>query len=72
VAGKMPWREVCKFLSGAFFVSAGTLFYLWLLDIPVPVGSLIVPPSVHGARSLIHFLLFTLTFYVGYVRTPRR
>jgi hypothetical protein len=24
------WKEVCKFLSGAFFVSAGVLFYLYL------------------------------------------
>ena len=25
---KIPWREVCKFLAGAFSVNAGILFYL--------------------------------------------
>ena len=29
---RINWREVCKFLSGAFFVSAGVLFYLYLTD----------------------------------------
>lgn len=27
---KIPWREVCKFLAGAFSVNAGILFYLYL------------------------------------------
>jgi hypothetical protein len=26
------WIEVCKFLSGAFFVNAGILFYFYLID----------------------------------------
>ena len=30
------WKEVCKFLSGAFFVSTGVLFYLYLAGSPVP------------------------------------
>jgi hypothetical protein len=25
---RIPWQDVCKFLAGAFFVSAGILFYL--------------------------------------------
>ena len=31
------WKEVCKFLSGGFFVSTGVLFYLYLAGSPVPV-----------------------------------
>ena len=30
VLKRVPWQDVCKFLSGAFFVNAGILFYLYL------------------------------------------
>jgi hypothetical protein len=33
------WRNrgFCKFLAGAFFVSSGILFYLYLADVSVPL-----------------------------------
>jgi hypothetical protein len=30
-------RDFRKFLAGAFFVSSGILFYLYLADVPVPL-----------------------------------
>ncbi len=68
----IPWREVCKFLSGAFFVSAGVLLYLCIANVSVPVGSLVVTPKIHGARAAVHFVLFAITFYLGFIRKPSK
>jgi hypothetical protein len=64
------WKEVCKFLSGAFFVSAGVLFYLYLVGSPAPVlgAHLAVTPTVNGVRAAVHAVLFIVFFYFGYVR----
>src|SRR5258708_24523804 len=64
------WKEVCKFLSGAFFVSAGVLFYLYLAGSPVPVlgAHLEVTPTVNGIRAGVHAVLFVVFFYLGYIR----
>ncbi len=67
---KITWKEVCKFLAGAFFVSAGVLFYLYITCTPVPVigTHFVVAPGVNGVRSIIHAILFLVTFYFGFVR----
>ncbi|CAN5219156.1 hypothetical protein BH09MYX1_BH09MYX1_09660 [soil metagenome] len=65
---RIPWREVCKFLSGAFFVSAGVLLYLYVVDVSVPVGSFILTPKVHLPRSIAHYVFFAITFYLGFIR----
>jgi hypothetical protein len=64
------WKEVCKFLSGAFFVSAAVLFYLYLTGSPVPVldAHLAVTPTVNGVRAAVHAVLFVVFFYLGYIR----
>lgn len=64
------WKEVCKFLSGAFFVSAGVLFYLYLAGSPVPVlgAHLAITPTVNGVRAVVHAVLFVVFFYLGYIR----
>ena len=64
------WKEVCKFLSGAFFVSAGMLFYLYLAGSPVPVlgAHLTITPTVDGIRAAVHTVLFVVFFYLGYIR----
>jgi hypothetical protein len=61
-------REFRKFLAGAFFVSSGMQFYFYLANIPIPlVGtSLVQTPQLSGVRSLIHFILFLLSFYFGF------
>ena len=63
-------EEVCKFLSGAIFVSTGVLFYLYLAGSPIPVlgAHLEVTPTVNGVRAAVHAVLFVLFFYLGYIR----
>ena len=64
------WIEVCKFLSGAFFVNAGILFYFYLIDTPVPIlgTDFVISPEVNGLRSIAHFAFFLITFYLGFIR----
>ena len=65
-------RSFRKFLAGAFFVSSGTLFYLYLADVPVPLlgTDFVATPQLSGARSIVHFILFSLCSYYGFIRKP--
>jgi hypothetical protein len=67
---RIPWRDVCKFLAGAFFVNAGILFYLYLAGVSVPLlgTGFIETPEVSGVRSIIHAMLFLIFFYLGFIR----
>jgi len=62
-----------KFLAGAFFVSSGILFYLYLADVSVPLlgTSFVETPQISGGRSIVHFILFLLCFYFGFVRKSK-
>jgi hypothetical protein len=66
------WRNrgFRKFLAGAFSVSSGILFYLYLADVSVPLlgTSFVEIPQISGGRSILHFILFLLCFYFGSVR----
>src|SRR5947209_17174813 len=66
-------REFRKFLAGAFFVSSGVLFYLYLADVSVPLlgTGFVETPKISGGRCIVHFILFLLCFYFGFVRKPR-
>ena len=66
-------RDFRKFLAGAFFVSSGILFYLYLADVSVPLlgTSFVETPKISGGRSIVHFILFLLCLYFGFVRKPR-
>jgi uncharacterized protein (DUF486 family) len=67
-------REFVKFLAGAFFVSGGIQFYLYLAGVSVPLlgTSIVLTPAVHAGRSVIHFILFLVTFYFGFIRKPAK
>lgn len=67
---RINWREVCKFLSGAFSVSAGILFYLYLTNTPVPLlgTGVVISPEGNGLRSIAHFAFFLICFYLGFIR----
>jgi len=69
----IKFREVRKFLAGAFFVSSGILWYLWLTNTSIP---LVIPyvgivsietPDISGQRAIVHFILFLLCFYFGFI-----
>ena len=67
-------RDFRKFLAGAFFVSSGIMFYRsHLADVSVPVlgTGFVETPQISGGRSIIHFILFLLCFYSGFVRKPK-
>ena len=66
-------REFRKFLAGAFFVSAGVLFYLSLANVSVPLlgTNLVVTPEISGWRSIVHFILFGLCLYFGFIQKPK-
>ena len=63
-------RDFRKFLAGGFFVSSGFLFYFYLADVSVPLlgTSLVETPEISAGRSVVHFILFLLCFYFGFVR----
>jgi membrane-anchored protein YejM (alkaline phosphatase superfamily) len=72
---KINWRDVFKFLSGAFFVTAGASWYFWCYDVSVPFpffGFTEMTPKFLGARGFIHFALFLISFYLGFLRKPGR
>ncbi len=66
-------REFRKFLAGAFFVSAGIQFYLYLADVPVPLlgTNVVLSPEINGVRSIVHFILFGLCLYFGFIKKPK-
>ena len=70
----LAWRsrDFRKFLAGAFFVSSGILFYLYLADVSVPLiaTGFVETPQVSGGRSIVHFILFLLCLYFGFVKKP--
>lgn len=70
---RINWREVFKFLSGAFFVSAGTNWYFYQLNVAVPLpfplfGFAAITPEFLGIRTLIHSALFFACLYLGFIR----
>ncbi|MGO8951847.1 MAG: hypothetical protein ACLPWS_00395 [Rhodomicrobium sp.] len=71
------YREVRKFLAGAFFVSSGILWYLWLTGVSLPwvmpyAGTVAVEtPEISGQRAIVHFVFFLLCFYFGFISKPK-
>jgi hypothetical protein len=68
----IKFREVRKFLAGAFFVSSGILWYLSVTGTSLPIvlpytGSISVEtPEISGQRAIVHFILFLLCLYFGF------
>lgn len=65
-------KDVRKFLAGAFFVNSGLLFYLYLADVSVPIlgTNMVETPVVSGLRSVVHFILFLVCLYFGFIKAP--
>jgi hypothetical protein len=68
------YREYCKFLAGAFFVSSGMQFYFYLAKIPIPLmwTSAVQSPELSAVRGTIHFVLFLICLYLGWFFRARR
>src|SRR5262249_18377778 len=69
----IKFRAVSKFLAGALFVHAGILGYLLLTNTSIPsvmpyVGIVsIETPDISGQPAIVHFILFLLCFYFGFI-----
>jgi hypothetical protein len=65
-------RDFRKFLAGAFLVNSGLLFYLYLADVSVPIlgTNMVETPVVSGLRSVVHFILFLVCLYFGFIKAP--
>jgi hypothetical protein len=64
-------REVLKFLSGAFFVTAGASWYFSWVHVAVPFpffGISAITPEFLFYRGFIHLTLFAITFYFGFIK----
>jgi hypothetical protein len=66
-------KEFLKFLSGAFFVSGGVLFYLYLANVSVPLlgTNFVQTPEMSGIRCIPHFIFCILCFYFGFIKKPK-
>jgi len=66
-------QDFRKFLAGAFFVSSCVLFYPYLAGVSIPLlgTSFVETPKISLGRSIVHFLLFLLCFYFGFVRKSK-
>jgi len=62
------WQDACKFLSGAFFVTAGASWYFSWYNIAVPFLETKMSPEFLLIRGFIHFGLFLMTFYFGFIK----
>jgi len=68
---KINWKEVCKFLSGAFFVTAGASWYFAYYKVDVPFMGTKMSHEFLFIRGFIHFVLCLITFYIGFIREKR-
>jgi hypothetical protein len=66
-------RDFLKFLTGAFFVSGGIQFYLYLTGVSVPLlgTGFVQTPELSGVRAIPHFVFFLLSLYFGFISKPR-
>jgi hypothetical protein len=65
---KTVLKEVLKFLSGAFFVSAGVNWWMYFNHIAVPFFGTTLSPEFLGIRGFIHFALFLICLYFGFIK----
>jgi len=68
---KINLKEVLKFLSGAFFVTAGASWYLSWYHISVPVFGTEMSPEFLFVRGFIHFALILISFYFGFIKKSK-
>jgi hypothetical protein len=68
---KINWKEIFKFLSGAFFVTAGASWYLSYYQITMPIMGKTMSPDFLFVRGFVHFGLFLLTFYFGFLKKKK-
>ncbi len=61
-------KDVFKFLSGVFFATTTSSAYFAWYQVSVPFLGLTVTPDLWVVRGFIHFVLFLIAVYCGFVR----
>jgi len=65
---RINWKDVFKFLAGAFFVTAGASWYFAWYQTSLPFFGLTMTPEFLEIRGFIHFALFLISFYFGFIK----
>ncbi len=67
------YRDVRKFLAGAFFVSGGIQLYLYFAKVSIPLlgTDVVFTPEISGIRCIPHFILFLMCLYFGFIKKPK-
>ena len=65
------FKEACKFLSGAFFVTAGASWYFAAYNMAVPFMSTSMSPGFLRIRGGMHFVFFLLSFWYGFLKKSK-
>jgi hypothetical protein len=68
---KLNWKDIFKFLSGAFFVTAGASWYIAYYNISMPFMGKTMSPDFLFVRGFVHFVLFLVTFYFGFLKRKK-
>jgi hypothetical protein len=68
---KFNFKEICKFLSGAFFVTAGASWYFAWYKVDLPFMGTTMSHQFLIYRGFLHFVLMLLTLYIGYFRKSK-
>ena len=61
---------VALYIAAAVIMAAGSL-YLAAVSVPLLGTSFVETPQISGRRSIVHFVLFLLCFYFGFIRKPK-
>ena len=69
---KINWKEVFKFLSGVFFVFAFASWYFAYNKIDVSFLGMTVPHGFSAIHVFLHFALFILIFYFGFIKKRKK
>jgi hypothetical protein len=67
----IKWKEIFKFLSGAFFVTAGASWYFAWYKIDLPFMGTTMTHQFLVFRGFLHFGMFLLTFYLGFIKKSK-
>jgi hypothetical protein len=63
-----------KFLTGAFFVSAGIQLYLAYAKVSIPIlgTDIVQTPQIGYTRGTLHLVLCLVCFYFGFIKKSKQ
>jgi len=62
-------KDILKFLSGAFFVTAGVSWWMYFNNMSAPfIFGMTMTPQFLGLRGFLHFAFFLVSLYFGFIK----